>query len=241
MGFVMVNSAPVGNAVAADVLDPATFSSAAAGSGVAGTMPNNGSPTYNPSTSAQAIAAGYYSGGTVAAVTGTATAADVLSGSTFASAAGIGLTGSTPNNGAPPPQPGAAIAAGYYSGGSAAAVKVATGTVTSNTNAYTYTTVSGTALLSPVSVPVPSGASTIIAVLLRPESSPAVSFGCPTGYADSLNASCTDVDDYANPASSLINQVPPSGSPTGIQINASAIDMAAHYANTVYYYTVIYT
>jgi len=55
--------AAVGTATAADVLTGYTFSSAVAGIGVAGTMPNQGSPTLQPG---QTLAAGYYSGGQAA-------------------------------------------------------------------------------------------------------------------------------------------------------------------------------
>lgn len=54
---------PVGTATASDVLTGETFSSAVAGSGASGTMPNQGSPTLQPGA---AITAGYYSGGSVA-------------------------------------------------------------------------------------------------------------------------------------------------------------------------------
>ena len=59
----LIPEAPVGNATAADVLSPYTFSSAVAGVGVTGTMPNQGSPTLQPG---QTIPPGYYSGGQVA-------------------------------------------------------------------------------------------------------------------------------------------------------------------------------
>lgn len=49
------------NVPAADVLTGTNIA------GVAGTMPNNGSPTFTPSGSAQGIPAGYYSGGTIEA------------------------------------------------------------------------------------------------------------------------------------------------------------------------------
>ena len=47
---------------AADVLTGTTIA------GVAGTMPNQGSPTFTPSSSSQTIPAGYYGGGTIAAI-----------------------------------------------------------------------------------------------------------------------------------------------------------------------------
>ncbi len=77
--------------------------------------------TYNPGTSDQTIAAGQYLSGaqTIAAITGSAAAGDVLSGKTFNSAAGIGLTGNMANQGAKVITPGTTnqvIAAGYHNG-----------------------------------------------------------------------------------------------------------------------------
>lgn len=51
---------------------------------------------------------------------GNAQPADVLTGSNFSSNNGTDQPGSMPNNGSPTLQPGASLAAGYYSGGSAA-------------------------------------------------------------------------------------------------------------------------
>ena len=57
-----------GNASAAQVLSPYTFSNASA-SGLIGTMPNNGSLSFSPSSSTtQSLPAGYYSGGTLSTV-----------------------------------------------------------------------------------------------------------------------------------------------------------------------------
>ena len=112
-----------GNATTTDVLSGVTFSSIQ-GTNLTGNIPQNGALNYNPSTVAQAIPAGYTTGGTIAAVGGSATAADVLSGAGFSSAAGIGLTGTMPNNGAPtftPSESAQSIPAGYYSGGTIAA------------------------------------------------------------------------------------------------------------------------
>jgi len=78
-------------------------------------MPNQGSPTYNPSTSTQSLPSGYYSGGTINPVTGTATASQVLSGQTFASASGIGQTGTMPNKGTLRTVTPGVYSAGYYS------------------------------------------------------------------------------------------------------------------------------
>lgn len=73
------------------------------GSGkVTQTIATKGAATYSPSTVAQKIPAGQYLSGdqTIAATTGTATAADVLAPKTFDSSAGIGAAGTMPNNGA---------------------------------------------------------------------------------------------------------------------------------------------
>lgn len=78
-----------------------------------GTMPNNGAINRTPSTSAQAIPAGYTTGGTVAAVV--VPVANVLSGTVIAGAAGT-----MPSNGALNYTPGLttqAIPMGYTSGG----------------------------------------------------------------------------------------------------------------------------
>ncbi len=131
-GTVAQVSVPAG-----DVLSGITIA------GIGGTMPNNGSPTFNPSTSSQTLSAGYYSGGTVSAVTGTATAAGVLSGDTFSSASGIGLAGSMPNNGAlsyTPSTSSQTIPAGYTSGGSVASATLgATGQITGSLSGTTVT------------------------------------------------------------------------------------------------------
>ena len=78
--------------------------------------------TYSPSTSAQTISAGQYLSGdqTIAATTGTAVAADVLSGKTFNSANGIGLTGTISSKTAASYTPGTSdqtIVAGQYLSG----------------------------------------------------------------------------------------------------------------------------
>ena len=80
-------------AVAAQILYGAT--AYVNGSKVTGAIPSKAAQTYQPSTVAQTINAGQYLSGNqvIAAVTGTATPADVMSGKTFNSAAGIGLPG----------------------------------------------------------------------------------------------------------------------------------------------------
>lgn len=88
-----------------------------------GTIASKAAQTYSPSTSAQSIAAGQYLSGiqTIAAITGTATAANVLSGYTFNSANGIGLTGTIGSKTAQTYTPSTSnqtIAAGQYLSGS---------------------------------------------------------------------------------------------------------------------------
>lgn len=63
------------------------------GAKITGTMPENGALNYGPSTAAQDIPAGHTTGGTISAVTGTATAAQILSGYTASSANGINMAG----------------------------------------------------------------------------------------------------------------------------------------------------
>ncbi|EKQ56258.1 MULTISPECIES: hypothetical protein [unclassified Clostridium] len=83
-----------GTAGAGDVLSGKTFASAN-GIGLTGTIPSKAGATINPSTSQQTIAAGQYLSGdqVIAPITGTATDADVVSGKTYNSAAGIARTG----------------------------------------------------------------------------------------------------------------------------------------------------
>ncbi len=226
----------LGDATPADVLSPATFSTPTL-TGAAGTMPNQGAPTFNPSTANQPIAAGYYSGGTVAAVTGSATVADVLTGATFASAAGIGLAGTMPNNGAPTLQPGAAIAAGYYSGGGAASVKVAVGSATPSTSTATFYEVGGTANSSfyPLTIPVPSGAATIIAAWgIDGGTGTMYVTATPKGYADGVNAA------------SLVTNGATSGAGTwqsggALELGVAGIVVPISKSAVTLTYTVIYT
>ena len=118
-----IKASAEGDAVAANVLAGKTFSNDV-DTGLIGTIASKAATTYNPSTSAQTIAAGQYLSGaqTVAATTGTSAAGDVLSGKTFNSANGIGLTGTMPNNGSVGTQTltteGAeyTIPAGYHNG-----------------------------------------------------------------------------------------------------------------------------
>jgi hypothetical protein len=106
-----------GTAALGDVLTGKKFS-AGANYGATGTMPERGSPTFTPGPSAQAIAEGHYSGGSVAGVA--VDASKVLVGTTIA-----GTPGAMPNNGAPTWNPvnyAQNLAAGYYSGGTVSAV-----------------------------------------------------------------------------------------------------------------------
>ena len=87
-------------AVASNILSGKTAYSG--GSKITGTIASKGAQTYSPSTSTQTITAGQYLSGTqnISAVTGTAGVGDVLSGKTFASASGVGITGTMTNRGA---------------------------------------------------------------------------------------------------------------------------------------------
>jgi len=87
-------------AIASNILSGKTAYSG--GSKITGTIPSKGAQTYSPSTSAQTIASGQYLSGTqtISAVTGTAYAGVVLSGYTFNSGYGVGLTGTMTNRGA---------------------------------------------------------------------------------------------------------------------------------------------
>ena len=229
-------TAAVGNVLAGD-----TFSSAN-GIGLTGTMPNNGALNYSPSTAAQTIPAGYTSGGTIAAVGGTAAVGNVLAGDTFSSANGIGLTGTMPNNGAPTLQPGQAIAAGYYSGGSAAAIKLATGSVTQSAASITATIAAayggGSMLVYPLSIPVPSGAGNILWAATNDSASLGVAgYGQPLGYADGSTSDVVYLTEVSltnlNPVG-LIAQ-------TGLSINTTAIILPVLKSGATYNYAVMYT
>ena len=132
-----------GTAAAADVLAGKTFSNSGA-SGINGTMADNGAVNITPGTAAQPIPAGYHNGsgsvagdanlvagniksgatifgvsGTASQASGTAVAADVLSGKTFSNVSASGVSGSMTNNGAVTITPGTAaqtIPAGYHNG-----------------------------------------------------------------------------------------------------------------------------
>jgi hypothetical protein len=134
-----------GTASAGDVLGGKTFSNSS-GSGLTGTMPNNGAVTLTPTTADQAIAAGYHNGSgkcagdadlvsgnirsgvdlfgvngdsnVVNTSSGDAVAGDLLSGK-IAWVDGAQVTGTMPDNGAvmlTPSTSDQAIAAGYHNG-----------------------------------------------------------------------------------------------------------------------------
>ncbi|WP_051891752.1 hypothetical protein [Lysinibacillus sphaericus] len=63
--FILQGEGGAGNAIASDLLSGKTASTDAGD--IVGTMPNRGAPTITPTTSDQAIAPGYYSGGTIKA------------------------------------------------------------------------------------------------------------------------------------------------------------------------------
>lgn len=101
--------------------------------------------------------------GTLTAVgTGNATAADVLSGMTFSSSAGLGVTGTMPNNSAMSFAPGAsaqAIPPGYYNGSGTVAgdANLVGGNIVSGISIFG---VAGTALPSQTSSPLKTGQTT---------------------------------------------------------------------------------
>lgn len=101
-----------GNATASQVLTGSTFSAGVL-NGASGTMPENGSPTYTPSSAAIALPSGHFTGGSVAAVPVDAT--KVLTGTTIA-----GTAGTMPENGSPtwtPTTVDQALTAGHFTGG----------------------------------------------------------------------------------------------------------------------------
>lgn len=87
-------------AVASNILSGKTAYSG--GSKITGTIASKGAQTYSPSISTRTITAGQYLSGTqtISAITGTAVASNVLSGKTFASSGGVGITGTMTNRGA---------------------------------------------------------------------------------------------------------------------------------------------
>lgn len=95
--FIVLGKGGGGTATADKILSPYTATNDSGQ--VTGTIPSKTAVTYNPSTSVQTIASGQYlsEAQTIAATTGTANVSQVLSGYTFNSANGIGLTGNIPS------------------------------------------------------------------------------------------------------------------------------------------------
>jgi hypothetical protein len=92
-GSLTCPPAPTGNAIVGDVLSGKTFSNLG-GTGLTGTMTNNGAVNYTPGTTNQTIAEGYYNGsGHVAGD------ADLLAGNIKADTEIFGVTGTFPNDG----------------------------------------------------------------------------------------------------------------------------------------------
>lgn len=130
--------------VAAVTVPPANVLTGTTIAGTAGTMPNRGAVAITPSTVTQTIIAGYHNGsgsvagdadliaaniknginlfnviGTAPIPSGTAVAANVLTGTTFSNTSSVGLSGSMANNGTVGITPSTStqtIAAGYHSG-----------------------------------------------------------------------------------------------------------------------------
>jgi hypothetical protein len=92
-GSLTCPPAPTGNAVVGDVLSGKTFSNSG-GTGLTGTMTNNGAVTYTPGTTDQTVAEGYHNGSGV--VSGDA---DLLVGNIKAGTEIFGVTGTFPNDG----------------------------------------------------------------------------------------------------------------------------------------------
>ena len=110
----------VGTAKPPDVLAGKTFSSNE-GTGLVGTMPNQGKKDFTPGKTPQTIPAGYHNGqGEIDSLGGDAEKGDVLIGKTFSSdIEGRAVTGTMPNQGAmiiTPTRTGVIIPAGYHNG-----------------------------------------------------------------------------------------------------------------------------
>lgn len=110
----------VGTAKPPDVLAGKTFSSNE-GTGLVGTMPNQGKKDFTPGKTPQTIPAGYHNGqGVVDSLGGDAEAGHVLEGKTFSSdIEGRAVNGTMPNRGAmiiTPTRTGVIIPAGYHNG-----------------------------------------------------------------------------------------------------------------------------
>ncbi len=183
---------------------------------------------------------------TTLALPGTATPADILSGQTASSGAGFNFVGTMPAQGSPTLYPSNSIPAGNYTGGSVAAIKVASGTATSSGTASTFVEYGGAAAggFYPVTIPVPSGANQIIGIsmtvgLAVPEATvnPAAGTGTvyasPLGYADGAASTVLAVLMAADTYLSVI-----AGSP--LSLTTSSIVLPTYSASTTCYYTVYY-
>lgn len=232
------------------------------GASVTGTMANNGALSYGPSTSNRTIPAGYTSGGTVSAVGGTATAADVLTGDTFSSSGGIDQTGTMPNNGSlgtiTPNGNSQAIPAGYTSGGTidAVTVKTASGSVTSSASGNTanFLTYGGgpTLTVSFATIPVPSGATKILSVTAwtvdgaTPVPGPLNGtynniFATPDGYADGNTSTVLCRLSYYNSGNSTItNYNIIAGDALSISTSSIVLPATLQAGSLTTYYTVYY-
>ena len=187
----MASKITPGSATPSQVLSGETFN-AGPNWDTAGTMPNNGAVTLTPSgNNPVTIPEGYHNGsGEVSQVD--VPASDVLTGTTIA-----GVAGTMPNQGSPTFTPSASaitLPAGYYGGGTvdAVAVKVASGSETSTSVISGFTVVNGSTVNQyQLSIPVPPGATAIIAVLWGFQSNNGngiVAFSA--GYADGQDATC---------------------------------------------------
>ena len=275
MGFEL-GSGAVGNATPGQVLSPATFSSTASGVGVAGTMPDNGAlGTYTPGTSAQAIPAGHTSGGTVAGdanlVGGNIKPGVSIFGvaSTMPSQNAVNITPSTVSQ--------TAIAAGTYAAGAATVsgdpnlvsanigygvsifgvagsfgnVRVASGSGSLSSTGSSFTKTTGGSLTAPsATVPVPSGATRIHAVIVVSTSnseSPPFSGVAGTGYQSLTIASALGYMDGGGASTLAVMHSTEYGwnsfaSGGVLSVSASSIVLpavATNYGDT-FYYTVIW-
>ena len=168
----------------------------------------------------------------------------------FDSAAGVGLTGAMPEQGSPTLLPGATLPAGHYSGGSVAGIKVATGAVTVGPEGQTFYYYGGVATTSPgfVDVPVPSGAASILAVVVHvPVTSPpqeagadySYTFATPLGYADGATGTVLCHTVAPESSSKMYSSDWISGGALSLSATSIVLPMEAQWSGTAYY-TVLY-
>lgn len=125
---------------------------------------------------------------------GTASPADVLTGKKFSAGTNYNADGTMPNQGSPTFTPNGNIqtgAAGYYGGVTvdAVAVKVTHGTATSGAQSTFDNYGGGTSTLYTLTVPVPAGATEILAVVCTDTANITNTItGMPEGYADGTNS-----------------------------------------------------